>query len=79
MVSSATSVRQNDQAAEVYVETQPGFMKRGFGRQVVAAWANECANHGRVAFYSYDLTNQASAALAKGLGVEWYADVIGFD
>jgi hypothetical protein len=70
VISRAISIRQNEQAAEAYVETQPGFKRRGFGRQVVAAWANECANHGQVPFYSYDLTNQASAALAKSLGVE---------
>jgi GNAT superfamily N-acetyltransferase len=78
-VSRAISVRQNERCAEVYVETLPAYRRKGYARQVVAAWVRDIMDRGRVAFYSYKTRNIASAALARSLGVEWYADVIAFE
>jgi GNAT superfamily N-acetyltransferase len=75
----ALSVRQNERCAEVYVETLPEFRRRGYGRQVVAAWANQIVSEGRTAFYSYKAENIASAGLAASLGVVKFADVVGFE
>ena len=78
-VCRALSIRQNERCAEVYVESLPAYRRRGFGRQVVAAWALEIMDSDRVALYSYRLKNLASAALASSLGVIWYANVVTFD
>ena len=79
VICQACSVRQDERCAEVYVESLPAFRRQGYGRQVVAAWACDVMNSGRVAFYSYKIGNNASAALARSLGVEWYANVAGFE
>jgi len=78
-VCRAVSVRQNEDAHEAYVETNPDFQQRGFGRQAVAAWAYQVMQRGQVALYSDKMTNLTSAALARRLGIGWYADVIGFE
>jgi GNAT superfamily N-acetyltransferase len=78
-VCRALSIRDNERCAEVYVESLPAYRRRGFGRQVVAAWAMEIMNSGRVALYSYRLKNLASAALASSLGIEWYANVVTYE
>ena len=49
-----------------------------YARQTVAAWAHEVIRSGRTAFYSYKVENQPSRALARSLGTEWYADVVGY-
>jgi predicted GNAT family acetyltransferase len=78
VVCRAISVRQNAECAEVYVETHPNFRRRGYGRQTVAAWAHDILSSGRVPFYSYHLSNNSSANLARSLGVVWYADLVAF-
>jgi hypothetical protein len=76
VVSKAISIRQNTDCAEAYVETLPEFRNRGYGRQTMTAWARDILNSGRVPFYSYNLCNIASAALAGKLGVRRFADVV---
>ncbi len=78
VASRAISIRQNESCAEVYIETHPGFRKRGYGRQVVSAWAQNVLGRGLEAFYSYKQSNLPSASLASSLGVQWYADVVSF-
>jgi predicted GNAT family acetyltransferase len=79
VVCRAMSVRQNEHSAEAYVETLPAYQRRGYGRQATAAWADDILKSGRVPFYSYHLANSASAALARSLSIEWYADVVGYE
>jgi GNAT superfamily N-acetyltransferase len=79
VVSKAISVRQNADSAEVYVETHPDFRNRGYGRQTVTAWARDILNSGRVPFYSYHLSNRASASLAGRTGVIRFADVVVYE
>ena len=76
--AEASSSRSTEPAAELAVETRPEFQRRGFGRQVSAAWANHQLVAGRVAFYSHDVTNIASAALARSLGVRHVFDIVGY-
>lgn len=79
VVAWAFSVRENTCCAEVAVETAEAYRRRGYARQVTAAWAYQVVLGGREAFYSYKLDNYASAALAASLGVEIFAEVVGFD
>jgi len=72
-VSWAWTQDGNEQAAELAVETLPEFRRRGYGRQVVAAWAANVIGSGKVAFYSYIIGNVASEALARSLEVVQYA------
>jgi hypothetical protein len=78
-VAWAWSERSNDHCAELAVEVDEGCRRRGYGRQVAAAWAAEVLASGRIPFYSYEQHNQASQALARSLGVQWFADCIAFD
>lgn len=77
-VSRAWTQDGNDRAAELAVETQPGFRGRGYARQVAAAWAADVIRDGRVAFYSYLVGNTGSAALARSLGVVTYAKWVSY-
>ena len=78
-VAYAWSVRQNDASAELAVEVETGYRRRGFGRQLAAAWSRQVLKSGRVAFYSYRLDNLPSMALARRLGVVEFARCIAFD
>lgn len=78
VVSWAWSVRANDRAAELAVETHPAFRRRGYGRQVALAWAAHQQAVGRIAFYSHNLENAASQRLAAALGVAWFAEAISY-
>lgn len=73
-VSWAWSVRENDRAAEVAVETAAAYRRRGYARQVTLAWAHHILSTGRVAFYCHNSDNAASEALAKSLGLVQYTD-----
>ena len=73
IVSSAWAQEENEIAIELAVETLPEYQKKGYGRQVVAACANDAITKGKIAFYSYIDDNLPSAALAKSLGVVQYA------
>ena len=79
IVAYAWSVRQNDASAELAVEVETGYRRRGFGRQLAAAWARQVLESGRVAFYSYRLDNLPSMSLARRLGVVEFARCIAFD
>ncbi len=79
VVCRAGSIRQNSYCAEVFVETIPGYRRRGYARQVVAAWAQAILESGMESFYSYRMSNEISAALARSLGVKWYADVAAYE
>jgi predicted GNAT family acetyltransferase len=79
VVARAFSARENSRAAELSVETTPAHRRRGFARQVAAAWAADVVSSDRIAFYSYDFANAASAALASSLRVTFEFDVGSFD
>ena len=72
-VSWAWTADESEQAAELAVETDPDYRQRGYARQAVAAWATHVLGEGKVAFYSHEVGNIASEALARSLGVVQYA------
>lgn len=78
-VAWAWSVRENEVAAEAAVETLSAFRRRGYGRQVTAAWAHHVMKQGKVAFYSYASDNLAPEALAQSLGLVQYAAGVAYD
>jgi RimJ/RimL family protein N-acetyltransferase len=75
----AWAERQNRRCVEVAVETGPEFRRRGFARQVTAALAHREMRAGHTVFFSHAIHNQASAALARSLGVAYFADCTGYD
>jgi predicted GNAT family acetyltransferase len=78
VVSQAVSAHENARAAEVGCETVLAFRNHGYARHF-AAWASDVLESNRVAFYSYDFENTASAALAASLEVVPVFDVGAFD
>jgi len=78
-VSWAWTANESEQAAELAVETAPEYRQRGYARQVVAAWATRVLGEGKVAFYSHEVGNAASEALAHSLGVVQYAVVTTYE
>ena len=78
-VSWGWSSRENEDAAELAVETDEHHRRRGFGRQVATAWAHDRMTTGKVALYSYEEGNFASARLAGSLGVVEYAAVTAYE
>jgi len=69
IVSTCVSVRENEDAGECYVFTLPEYRRRGYGRQVTAAWGHHLREQGKVAFYSHTEWNMASRAVAQSLGL----------
>jgi len=54
--------------AEVAIETEPAFRRRGFGRAAVAAMSSRLLREGVAPIYVADVGNVASLRLAAGLG-----------
>ncbi|MCJ7737324.1 MAG: hypothetical protein MUQ10_08440 [Anaerolineae bacterium] len=78
-VSWGWSSRENEDAAELAVETNEHHRRRGFGRQVATVWAHDRMIACKVALYSYEEGNFASARLARSLGVVEYAVVTAYE
>jgi predicted GNAT family acetyltransferase len=70
------SSRENEVAAEAWVETRPEHRRRGLARQVTAAWGHDLRRRGKIPFYSHRLENSASQAVARSLGLrQWKTEV----
>lgn len=65
--ATCVSVRENEEAAESYVFTDPAWRRQGYGRRVTAAWAEGALARGKVPFYSYLVDNVASSQLLQSL------------
>jgi hypothetical protein len=78
IASTCVSAREDDHCAEAWVQTSPSFRRRGFGRQVTAAWGSNAVDGGRVAFYSHAQDNVASRGIATSLGLTWFLDGAGY-
>jgi len=72
VVCACSSVRENSKAAEAWVWTLPQFQRRGYARQVTSAWAHDLRQQHKIAFYSHQRANLASAALARSLGLSCF-------
>lgn len=69
LVSACVSVRENETCGEAWVYTMPEYRKHGFARKAVRAWARSLIEVGKVPFYSHNIKNEASANLARKLGL----------
>jgi len=54
------------------VRTIEAFQRRGYAKRVVAAWASAVYGQGRLPLYSTWWENEASRAVAAGLGGRWW-------
>ena len=77
-VATCSSTRANDEAAEAWVYTEAAYRRRGYARQVVAAWGAAQVTAGITAFYSHVIDNHASAAIAQSLGLQEYMADVGY-
>lgn len=75
IVSTCGSVRENEKAGECYAFTVPEYRRRGYGRQVTAAWGYHLVEQGKVAFHSHARENLASQSLARSLGLRLSSSV----
>lgn len=69
VVSVCFSARRSPAAAEAGVETVASYRGRGFAPLVTAAWARRIRQSGRLPLYSTSLSNAASLAVARKLGL----------
>ena len=78
VAAQAWTTAESERAVEVEVETHPDYRRRGLAAQVVSAWAASEVGRGRVAFYSHLAENEASAGVARRLGLVWLSDEVEF-
>lgn len=75
-VSRAWSVRRNEKSAEIAVETKETHRRKGYGSQVVSAWAKSQISKGKIAIYGHRKYNLESKYLAEKVGAVLFADVL---
>ncbi len=68
VVASAHLNWQSPRFAEIGVNVQPQFRRRGFGRSVVAAMAQHLLDNGRIPLYAVAADNTPSILLAQSIG-----------
>lgn len=78
IVSSCVSARENNAAGEAWTFTEPEYRKRGYGRQVTAAWAQSLREKGKIPFYSHLKDNPASEGIARFLGLIQFIEVVAY-
>lgn len=78
IASICCSARSTTIAAEASVETLVSFQGKGYGYNVVAAWAKAVQEEGRIPLYSTSWDNFASQAVAKKLKLINYGTDIHF-
>jgi hypothetical protein len=78
IVATCESVRENDAAAEAWVQTLPEFRRRGYARQVTAAWAQDLLHQGKLPFYSHNMDNLPSQGVARSLGLIQFVEGVGY-
>ncbi len=79
IVARAWTTADSPRATEVEVETHSDFRRRGYGRQVVAAWSAMALASGKAAYYSHLLHNDASRGVASSLGLTWLSDEVEYE
>ena len=78
IVSKAWTWGESQIAAEVEVETDENYRRRGFARQTVSAWAAWQMGNNRIAFYSHEYANHGSGKLADKLNLVKIASILIF-
>jgi hypothetical protein len=76
--SACVSSRENELAAEAWVQTSQTHRQRGYGSQVTAAWANNLQKRAKIPFYSHRLGNIDSEGVARRLDLIWFIDDVGY-
>lgn len=79
VVSACASSRENDDAAEAWVFTDPAFRGRGYATQAVAAWGSDALRQGKAAFYSRRDENVGSVNVAHKLRLHDWSAYISFE
>ena len=79
IVARAWTTADSPRATEVEVETHADYRRRGYARQVVAAWAAAALHSGKAVFYSHLASNDASRGVARSLGLEWLSDEVEYE
>lgn len=79
VVSRARTELMNDLAAEVGVETDPAYRRRGFARQVVSTWVAGTIGLDLVPLYSHRIYNIASEQLALSLGAILFSEEVEYE
>lgn len=69
LASACVSTRENRACGEAWVYSAPEYRRYGFAQQAVRAWARSLLEAGKVPFYSHSIKNEASANLARKLGL----------
>ena len=77
-VSTCESSRESGVAAEAWVRTLPAWRGRGYAARVTAAWGLDVRRRGKEPFYSHHRDNQASAAVARALGLIPFLEDAGY-
>ena len=77
VVSRAWSVRKNNEAAEIAVETVETHRRQGLGKKVVAAWVKYQLEHNKVPIYNHRANHQ-SQALAESIGAIKFAETVSY-
>ena len=70
IVSACVSTRENNFCGEAWVYTDSKYRNQGLAQRVVGAWSKNLLSTGKVPFYSHKIQNDASAILAKRLGLQ---------
>jgi hypothetical protein len=75
LASVCMSSREDNRSGEAWVYTRPAYRGRGYAAAATLAWAQALQAQGKVPFYSHKLSNVASAAVARRLGlIQYVAD-----
>lgn len=69
VVAGATSSREDDAAAELWVFTLPDHRRRGHAARCSAAWLRSAIDRGITPLYSHRKENEPSRRLAESLGL----------
>ena len=75
-VARAWSVRRNEKSSEIAVETKETHRRKGYGSQVVSAWAKSQISKGKIGIYGHRKYNLESKYLAEKVGAVLFADVL---
>ncbi|MCW5848958.1 MAG: GNAT family N-acetyltransferase [Anaerolineae bacterium] len=79
LVSACESARENERCAEAWVWTLAEFRRRGYARQVTAAWSYALQQGGKRPFYSHKVGNLSSEAVARSLGLTLFQTVVAYN
>lgn len=78
IVGGASSIRSNEDAAELWIYVDPDHRRRSLGVRLASAWAVDVLAAGKIAFYSHLEENEPSRRLAARLGVRPLFDLVNF-